>query len=51
MNILLVVDDFRSSGAVIDAVLALRPARETVVKVLEVIDPPRTSGRPRDGWL
>lgn len=51
MNILLVVDDFRSSGAVIDAVLALRPARETVVKVLEVIEPPALLvGREMGGY-
>lgn len=40
MNILLVVDDSRSSSAVIDAVLAQRPARETIVKVLDVLEPP-----------
>lgn len=40
MKILLALDASHDSDAVIDAILAQRPARETTVKVLQVLEPP-----------
>jgi nucleotide-binding universal stress UspA family protein len=40
MKILLAIADSHDSDAVTGAVLAQRPARETTVKVLQVIEPP-----------
>jgi nucleotide-binding universal stress UspA family protein len=40
MNILLVIDKANYSNAVTNAVLAQRPAQETSIKVLQVVEPP-----------
>jgi nucleotide-binding universal stress UspA family protein len=40
MKILLAIDASQDSDAVIDAILAQRPARETTIRVLQVLEPP-----------
>lgn len=40
MNILVAIDASNDSDAVIDAILAQRPARQTTVRVLQVLEPP-----------